>query len=38
MREHMKSTEEIKKKLEKMYKWGRGRDSNPSPGIHSPGG
>ena len=20
------------------YKWGRSRDSNPSPGIHSPGG
>ena len=33
MREHLKS---IKKK--QFYKWGRGRDSNPSPGIHSPGG
>ncbi len=33
MREHLISN--IKKKF---YKWGRGRDSNPSPGIHSPGG
>ena len=22
----------------RFYKWGRSRDSNPSPGIHSPGG
>ena len=33
MREQLKSNNR-----KKVYKWGRGRDSNPSPGIHSPGG
>ncbi len=34
MREHLKSNIE----KNSFYKWGRSRDSNPSPGIHSPGG
>ncbi len=37
MREHLKSNEKILKK-KVFIKWGRSRDSNPSPGIHSPGG
>ena len=28
----------LKSKKNSLYKWGRSRDSNPSPGIHSPGG
>ena len=41
MREQMKSTQKFSEKTngKKVFiKWGRSRDSNPSPGIHSPGG